>query len=263
MSLRDKIILITRQPERAAGMVAEVERRGGRAVVFPTIQILPPTSWEECDRSLVSIADYFGIVFTSVNAVEFFYRRVDAKGSGSPELNTGLRIWSIGERTREALEGRGLEVSDLPEQFTSASLSEMLATYDLRGKRILLPQGNLARSELETALRTQGAIPDPVVVYRTVPAAPSGRGRILEEIRNGRFDAIAFASPSSAKNFLLILSDLPPAELRRYTKVAAIGPTTRDALAELGVAPDIVASVSTGEGLVEAIENHLETQHEE
>ncbi|MGB2958166.1 MAG: uroporphyrinogen-III synthase [Bacteroidota bacterium] len=262
MSLWAKTILITRQPERAAGMVAEVERRGGRAVVFPTIQILPPTSWEECDRSLASIAGYFGIVFTSVNAVEFFYQRVEAKGSGSPEL-TGLRIWCIGERTREALEERGLEVSGLPERFTSASLSGMLAKHDLRGKRILLPQGNLARSELETALRTQGAIPDPVVVYRTVPAVPSGRGRVLEEIRNGGFDAVAFASPSSARNFMLIVSDLPPAELRRYTKVAAIGPTTRDALTELGVVPDIMASVSTGEGLVEAIENYLETHHEE
>jgi len=262
MSLKGRTILLTRQRERATGMVAEIQRRRGRAVVFPTIQILPPTSWEECDRALASLAGYSGIVFTSVNAVEFFCRRAEAGGSGAAELK-GLRIWSIGEKTQEALDRRGLEAFGLPEQFTSASLSEMLAAEELRGKRILLPRGNLARGELEAALRARGAMPEPVVVYRTVPAVSSDRGRILKELRAGKFDAVAFASPSSARNFLAVLSDLPPAELRRLAKVAVIGPTTKDALIELGVIPDIVAAVSTGEGLVEAIDNFFESHHEE
>jgi uroporphyrinogen III methyltransferase/synthase len=243
-------------------MVAEIERRGGRAVVFPTIQILPPSSWAECDRALASLRRYSGIVFTSANGVEYFFQRAETRGLNALDLG-GVEIWCIGTRTGEALAGRGLKVRDLPEHFTSASLSRLLATDELQGKHILLPQGDLARSELQTALSAQGAIPDPVVVYRTVPAVPLEGDRILEELRKGAFDAVAFASPSAVKNFLLVFSDFPSTELGHHTKVAAIGPTTRDALVDLGVVPDIVATVSTGEGLVEAIQNFFETHHEE
>ena len=243
-------------------MVAEIERRGGRATVFPTIQTVPPLSWEESDRALASIGEYYGIIFTSVNAVEFFFHRLETKGLRSSDVSMS-KIWALGEKTREAVERKGMDVSDLPEHFTSASLSQLLAAYDLKGKRLLLPQSDLARDALEVALRAQGAIPVPITVYRTVPAESAEREDILAEIRGGSIDAVAFASPSSAQNFVLMFSDLQPVELCRRMKVAAIGPTTRDSLIDLGISPDIVAAVSTGDGLIDAIEDYFETHDDE
>jgi uroporphyrinogen-III synthase len=70
MSLQNKTILITRQREQSKEFIAEVEKRGGHAVVFPLIRITEPDSWESCDTALQRLGEYDGLILTSENGVE-------------------------------------------------------------------------------------------------------------------------------------------------------------------------------------------------
>ena len=86
MNLSGKTILVTRAAHQAASAVRIIERHGGTAIVFPTIEILPPPSWDACDRTLNILHMYDGIIFTSTNGVEFFFQRYQERNISVGDL---------------------------------------------------------------------------------------------------------------------------------------------------------------------------------
>ena len=257
MSLADKTVLVTRQPEQAGELCRDIERRGGRAVPFPTVLIVSPLSWSGCDGALAAIDRYDGILFTSPNAVRRFLDRAHERGVDSLLIGQ-RRVWAVGEKTADALQARGIGVQSLPEQFTGASLAEHVVATAAEGSQFLLPQGDLASEDLAARLRDAGFTVDAVVVYRTV--APSGRDvrDLRAQLAAGLIDAVTFLSPSSARNFVALFGGEPLAAVLRRAVVAVIGPVTQNALRELGVEPAVVAEVSTSGGLVDALERYFE-----
>ncbi|HMD13177.1 MAG TPA: uroporphyrinogen-III synthase, partial [Bacteroidota bacterium] len=81
-------------------------QRGGTPVVFPTIQILPPDSWDGCDRALQGLYMYDGMIFTSTNGVVFFSRRCTEKSISKADLQS-KQIFVIGEKPKQAIEQAG------------------------------------------------------------------------------------------------------------------------------------------------------------
>ncbi len=70
--LSGKRIIITRPLEQAQPFVDLLEKYEARPVVFSTIKIVPPQSWDEVDAALRNIATYDALIFTSVNGVRYF-----------------------------------------------------------------------------------------------------------------------------------------------------------------------------------------------
>jgi len=252
-SLCNKTILVTRPREQAGELVREIEKRGGRPVVFPTIRILEPESWAECDGAIEKIGDYAGIVFTSVNGAGKFLDRCTQKGAGISSLQKAA-MFAVGEKTRQELERRGLPVRHVPERFTARSLSEHFTTSTVKGKRFLCPRGNLGREELADALRDRGALVDSVTVYITAAAEVADAEAVAQQLANGEIDIVTFASPSAARQFAQLIPPGTLAQYRHRARIAVIGPTTEKAVIELGFPADIVAKESTAKGIVDAIE---------
>lgn len=255
MRLQDKTILVTRRPEQARELIREIEKEGGLALFFPTIEIKPPESWSECDERIDRLKTYDGIVFTSANAVVGFVQRCHARGVAGDLLNS-LDVFAVGETTRQLLEQHGLHVREMPESYTASSLADMLNGKDVRGKRFLLPQGNIARDEVKRVLSESGAEVDQVIVYRTVAPEQVETHPVLEGLRDGAIDVVTFASPSAVTNFIQMLSPDVIATMPPTTTVAVIGPTTAAAAREAGLRVDIVARDSTSSGLVTAIADY-------
>jgi uroporphyrinogen-III synthase len=252
MTLRGRTILITRERDRSAEMVREIESRGGTAVVVPMIVTGPPPSWVECDAAIGRRGTYAMLVFTSVNAVEGFMGRARALGVPPGPL-PGPRSAAVGSATARALSGYGAPAAVLPETFTGASLASALGG-SLRGKRVLLPRGSIAREEVAETLRREGALVEAVTVYATTAPAGLAAGSFARRVLSGEFDVLTFASPSAAANFAALFApgDLPA--VPGHAKIAVIGPSTADAVRGLGLPPDIIARESTGTGLIRSIE---------
>ncbi|MDI6767846.1 MAG: hypothetical protein QME52_13580 [Bacteroidota bacterium] len=51
-SLTDKTILITRAASQARNIINLIEQQGGIPILFPTIEIIPPDSWEMLDKAI-------------------------------------------------------------------------------------------------------------------------------------------------------------------------------------------------------------------
>jgi uroporphyrinogen-III synthase len=256
VSLSGRTILLTRDPEQSGHFVEEAQRLGAHVLGFPTIRIAPPVSWDQADRALANLVAYAALAFTSANAVRGFCDRCDQLGI-SVVRHGGLALFAVGRRTAEEAKSRGLGVAAVPERFSAAELGSLVGTHGLKGKRLLLPQGNLAREELATCLRDLGVLVDTVEVYRTLSAAPEGAEGVWQKLAGRAIDVVVFASPSAAASFAVLYPAARLGPLSGVATVAVIGSTTAQAVRKLGWEPGIVARESTMAGMLSAIVTHF------
>ncbi|MDD4891322.1 MAG: uroporphyrinogen-III synthase, partial [Phycisphaerae bacterium] len=142
-----------------------------------------------------------------------------------------------------------------PEEYVAESLAKSLASLgDLRGKRFLLLRADIARTALNEALATAGAVVVDRAIYQTLPGE-SLPAELGEAVAAGRVNCVTFTSASTAKNFFALADSATRKALASGTiKAAAIGPIAAAAFAEVAGRPaDIVAAEHTIPGLVAAI----------
>jgi len=247
-----KTILITRTSGRAGELSELLKRQGARVVELPVIEILPPESWEELDRALTSIQDYHWVVFSSVHAVESVSERLDQLEQPVSVLST-CRLAAIGPATARALEERGLKVDCLPQKAVAEGLVEEIARKGrLEGRRVLLPQANIARETLYEGLKRNGAVVNRVVAYRTERAEVDA-SEVRKLLEQERIAWITVTSPSSVRS-LLDLLQLPHGFWNDSSvRFASIGPTTSGTLRALGLVVTVESKVPSVESLVDAI----------
>ncbi len=252
MNLQGKRIVITRSADQALETVELVKKAGGVPVLFPTIEIVAPESWDPVDKAIARLHSYHWVIFTSVNGVRFFTSRMKELEVPLEELGR-KRLCSIGPATGKALNNLGLKVDVVPERFVAESVLEALKSQgDLNGLRILLPRAEVARETLPIGLREAGAEVDVVAVYRTVRASPSDE--LKREVLNS--EVLTFTSPSTLTNFVEIMGEQAE-EAFKNKVVACIGPVTEKRARELGVPIHLVAEEYTTEGLLKAVSQAL------
>ncbi|MCL5267559.1 MAG: uroporphyrinogen-III synthase [Bacteroidetes bacterium] len=244
-----KRIVVTRTEEQSASLASEMTRLGAIVMVVPVIKIEPATL-SGGDRSVLNgFHDYDFAVFTSVNAVINFFRVFN------PDTTVRRRpaIIAVGSKTESAIQEFGFTPDFVPEKFNSKELLKSMGTLNLKGRRVLIPKGNLSGSEIAEFVRTNGGFPDEIVVYRTVPNESIDE-RLKKEISSGQFDTAVFFSPSQVKNFLNIFG----VSVLKGKQIAAIGPTTKKAAEQLGLTVDVVPENSTTEELIVSLLEHEE-----
>lgn len=243
-------VIVTRPRDQAEELVRRLQELGAECLIYPTIRIVPPRSYEKLDRALQNLHSYHWVVFTSANGVRAVLDRMAALGMEPSDLGL-MGVAAIGPATREALEEWGIQVSLSPREYRAEGLVEAFSSLDIRGKRVLLPRAEEARDILPKSLRTLGAEVDVVPAYRTVPDTENGQA-LRALLAQGEVNAITFTSPSTVRNFLAMVGEGAVDALSRVV-VACIGPVTADAARDLGIRVDVVAKEYTAEGLVNAL----------
>jgi uroporphyrinogen-III synthase len=251
MSLEGKAVLITRRPEQAGEMIEEIERLGGRAVIFPSIEIIDPESWRPVDEIISRLDQFDAIVFASSNAAERFLGRCGKSSSARAMLRT-LEVVAVGQKTRETVERFGIKVTLVPESHSARGLARSLGSGGIHAKRFLIPRGDLAREELPRGLQELGASVETVTVYRTILPRGAERDVICNRILRGEIDIITFASPSAVNNFTSLFSREELVSLASHVAVAVIGPTTEEAARDAGLRVNAVAHEPTARELIHA-----------
>ncbi len=247
-------VLVTRAAERADGLADRLRALGAEPVIRPTIAHAPPDDLAAFATALgrLEAGVYEWLLLTSVTAVEAVAEGLKGR---APHLGgrVSLKIGAVGPATAAACrELLGVEPAGMPERFIGEEL--VTALGDPVGRRVLLPNADLARPTLEERLREVGALVDRVVAYKTVPAP--GGAELASLLADGGLDAILFTSGSTARYFTLQVGEAGVAAARRLI-IACIGPATADVCRELGLAPTLVATTYTETGLVEALVAHV------
>jgi uroporphyrinogen III methyltransferase / synthase len=251
-------ILITRTREQASDLVARLEDLGAECVEWPTISLAPPDSWQDLDLELKRLADYQWLLFTSINAVKFFFNRLFAVGRDVRDLK-GVRLAVVGTTTAEVLRTYGLVADLVPAEFTGEGLARALVAQGVRGSKILLPRALEAREILPRLLREAGAELRVVPVYQNT--RPEGKTEQLRALfSEKKIDVVTFTSSSTVTNFLYMLNAAEPRELSLLlagVRIAAIGPVTARTVEEAGLAVHIQPETFTISSLVDSILTHF------
>jgi uroporphyrinogen III methyltransferase/synthase len=263
--LEGKRIVVTRAKEQADGILASLKELGALPLEFPVIKFTDPDSYAPMDEAIENLGSYAWVIFTSVNGVDFFWRRLAKHGKGA-EAFAGIKLGAIGPATAEALRARGLEPDFVPTRFVAEGiLEEISAAYAVKGKKFLLPRAAIARENLVEGLEQLGANVTQISAYNTIVGGDSASGELTPEklvqmLEAGEVSAVTFTSSSTVRNFatrLTPVSQKPLPELMRNTLVACIGPITAGTAREFGLTVGLEAEEFTADGLVRGIREYF------
>jgi uroporphyrinogen-III synthase len=242
-------VLITRAARDGEPLRERLSGLGADVLHLPAIAVEPPADWSPADEALSRLPSYHYVVFTSRNAVEAVIGRLTALGLGDT-IPPGPEVVAAGEVTAQRLHQLGVDTLMRPDVQSSRGVAAALLEDDLRGRRILYPTSDLARSELRETLEAAGAQVDQITAYRTVrPAAADAA--ILDALKRGEIDVLTVASPSAIQNLIAILQ--PAQDCLRLTRLVCIGHTTAWTAQDEGLDPMAIAREPSVEGMVEAI----------
>jgi len=254
LPLFGKTVVITRPEEQSEAFMQGLLERGAEPFLFPVIETVPPEDWGPLDAAIQKLDGYDGLIFTSVNGVKFFMRRLKEKGKDVRELK-GLRLYAIGPKTEKAVNALGINVDVVPEDYVAESLLASMGKENIKGKKFLLPRAAVARETLPDQLRAQGATIDVAPAYQTI-RPKTDTGELIRRIEEGSVHAVTFTSSSTVTHFMgLIGAELIP-KLAKVT-IACIGPVTAKTAEKAGLKVDIMAEEYTVDGLIEALEKHF------
>src|SRR2546423_7070506 len=247
--LQGRTIIITRALAQAAEFAAALEGYGARIIRCPVIEGGEPESYAPLDEAIEHLYGYDWLIFTSVNGVDHFLRRIEARGLAVSELDD-LHVCAIGEATANRLRDAHVHVDLVPEQFKAEGVFAALERFvggraSLSGKNFLIPRAAVARDFLPHALEEAGARADTIAAYRTIAPQSSELGRVRALLAGGAVDCITFTSSSTVRNFAQLFDTTDLRDLLNGVAIACIGDITADTAREYGLRTDIQPSEFT------------------
>jgi uroporphyrinogen III methyltransferase / synthase len=251
-----KRVLVTRTRRQASALSELLRREGAIPVELPAVEMVPVATNEQLETMATSLASrrYNWCLFTSTNSVDFVFDYLQRSGRDS-RVFAGCKLAALGSATATALASHGLRADLTASEFTSAGLLEAMP-IDIGGARVLLPRAEGGSEELYGGLRVRGANVEELVLYESaVPDAPDPE--TLSAVRQGRIDAVTFASSSSVRNLKTLVGD----DFARLNEavVACIGPLTAKTAREEGLDVKIEPSTHTIPALVDALKAYYTT----
>lgn len=249
--LKNKVVVLTRSTNQSKDDVEELEKNGATVISFPTINIVPLKNYQELDRCIREFSKFDYIIFTSSNAVKSFILRMNQIQT---HLNfDSIMVVAVGEKTALTCRHHNIPVHIVPTDFSAKGVANELSKTDLIDKNIFIPCSAIAGEELAEELGQYGANVTCVPVYDTIiPDDPETLGK-AEKILKNKPDMFIFTSPSTFNNLLTIFNLADPKDYFKDTVVAAIGPTTKNAIRDKNIDVQITPAKYTMKNLIDSV----------
>jgi uroporphyrinogen-III synthase len=254
LSLSGKTVLVTRSAGQSSQFTKLLQQEGATVVEMPTLEITPPSSWNDLDQAIAQLNDFDWLILTSGNGVDYFFDRLAIQLQDLRGLS-GIKIAVVGEKTAHTLRQRGLKADFVPPKFIADSL---IASFPepVTGKKVLFPRVESGgREVLIKEFSDHGAEVTEVAAYQSgCPAIIDPAA--LSALQNQQVDIITFASSKTVKYFCQLVERSLGESWLSYletVKVASIGPQTSKTCQTLLGRMDVEAQEYTLEGLTQAV----------
>lgn len=241
------VLAFTRPDRRLGESRRMAEEMGFTVLCAPSLSILPgdPDAFRSVAEKIVR-REFDLMIFTSSTAVEECIRMSERPLS---EIVEGTETMAIGSPTSSALKNAGIEVSDIPDEYSSEGIVEHLGD-SVAGKKVLLIRSDRGSPILRLGLNSNGAETTELISYRLEQAAMSDElVEMISQGSAGRIDVFAFTSPLSARFFIRSCEERAGKDatrsMMRNSLVAAIGDPTASELTSLGFKVDVIPERST------------------
>jgi uroporphyrinogen-III synthase len=245
--LAGKGIVVTRPSAQAAGLAGAIERAGGKALVFPAIEIRDIEAPGPLHAMIDRLETFDMAVFISPNAVQRGFALVRARrASGWPG---NLRVAAIGRGSRRELERQGINQVLAPSPHAdSEALLALPELESLAGRRVIIFRGEGGREVLGEAFAARGAKVAYAECYRRTRPQTDCAPLLAAWARN-EVDAVTVSSGEGLANF----HDMIGESGRRWLKRTPLFlPHERIASEALGLGAERVQVAGPGDAEVVA-----------
>ncbi len=186
MSLKGKGVAVTRPAALAPGLAGLIEGAGGKAFLFPAIEIEPLAASVPAGLDIA--------VFISPTAVR----------QGLKLLSGRPKMVALSQGTRRELERNGVEGVIAPDGADSEALLGVPELREVAGRRIGIFRGEGGREVLAEGLRARGAAVDYIECYRRVRPR-SDPSALVATWRAGKLHAVTVSSAEGLANLFAML----------------------------------------------------------
>ena len=207
----------------------------GNILHRPMIDCVALDDYGPLDTALERLNSFDWIVFTSGNAIKFFFHRLRATGRDARAI-VPAKVAVIGAASAERLADFGVAADLCAGVESSAGLLQEFRRLGVRDKAILLPQSQIAGSELSDGLTELGAAVEVVPVYKTIQRDPG-------EIDFAHIDQILFTSGSTVRAFVEKFGSVP-----EHIKVFCLGPVTLAEAAKHNIRAELLPGSKAARG---------------
>jgi uroporphyrinogen-III synthase len=204
-------ILVTRPKPQGEMLCEHIRTEGGKAIYFPTIEILPPNDTTLCHQQISHLAQYDWLIFLSPQAV---FHSAKMLHTLWPQFPGRLRVAAVGGGTMQALKEMNIPAHVFPvADWRSEGLADLDEFQNINGKKIALICGEGGREWLATTLAARGAEVTRILVYRR--ALPKVNiERYIHLFQAHEIDIIICTSSEIMRNLKTLLGETIWSEFR-------------------------------------------------
>ncbi|AFL83325.1 uroporphyrinogen-III synthase [Belliella baltica DSM 15883] len=208
----------------------------------PFIQV-EPVSLKDFRKQKIEILKHTAIIFTSRNAIDHFFTICKEL---KIEMPADMKYFCISDQTAHYLQKyivirkRKLFVG----QKTASDLFDYFKKH--KSEKYLFPCSDIRKDEIPNYMAKNNIEFTEAIIYHTVAAD-------LSDLRDIKYDVLAFFSPSGIKSLITNFPDFK----QNNTRIAAFGPTTAEAVREENLILDIEAPMPNAPSMTGALELYI------
>jgi len=254
--LKDRTVLVS-SSDSSAELTIELERFGARVITAPKLEIHEPESHVALDEAIENLFGYDWIIFTNVQAVDYFLRRFHQLNHDNSELDD-LRVCAIDGAGRTRLDEMRVHVDLIPDGHAASRVIDALEAYvggreAFRTANFLIPRSATSIDPLPQVLEDAGARVDVVPAYRIASTNESLLAQLRALLVGGGIDYVAFSSPSDVEMLAHMFDTTDLSRPLQHVVVACIDPPTMQTAHDFGLSAVVVPPESSIPAFVEAI----------
>lgn len=240
--LAGRAIVVTRPAHQAASLAAIITAQGGRAIVFPALEIRDVDDRAALERVIDRLESYDIAIFVSPNAVDKGLAAICSRRTLPPQL----RIAAVGRGSARELQREGVAQVIAPGAGDdSESLLDLRDLRDVAGLRVVVFRGVGGRELIRETLEARGALVEYAECYRR--AMPDRDvGELISAWEGEGIAAFVITSGEGLRNLCTMLEVRGRERLAR-TPVFVTHPRIAEAGRELGLQKLLVTGTSDEE----------------
>lgn len=244
-----KNVVLTRDTSGNATWGSRLESLGYHVYSLPTIKTVPLKLTDTQKDAIKHLTDFDWLLFTSANSARYFIGVLFQLGIKWPTEEPAVA--AIGAQTAHYLEERGIRVTFQPTRANSTALGNELTPIE--GARILLPQTDIASTDLARQLKGRGGEVTSLPIY-TTQLIEKPDETFLQKLKAATISFLVFASPSSVQGFSARVTDLTLLREAKSIPAIAIGSSTATALENDGYLDIYTSRTPTIDGIITVLQ---------
>ncbi len=241
--MKVKSILVSQPEPNESSPYLEIAKKEKIKIDFKPFILVEGVEAKELRTQKIDLTQYTGIVFTSKNAIDHYFRLAEEMRFAVPDsMRYICQSEAVANYLQKHIVYRKRKISFGEKLFSD--ITPLLKKYP--NEKYLLPCSDVLNADIPITLDKAGVDWTKAIMYRTVCAD-------LTDIPVDTYDMLVFFSPQGIRSLFENFKDFK----QNNTHIAVFGTTTQQTALELGLTVNLMAPTKDTPSMTMAIEKYI------